>query len=165
MKNLIILFLAIFLQLFAAISLYANIYVLGIITAVIGTTFVLLLISKNVLKKRAQIYFSLVSSIFLLIIALDVANVLNLNYLLIAALLSIVLVSSPFTFKSKKQKTKIIKLVPKPKKLFALKSGKIYHKLDCSLVQKTKKQNIQIFDSSNDAKAKKLKACKMCLHQ
>jgi hypothetical protein len=165
MKNLFILFMAIFLQLFAAIALYANSYSIGIITAVLGTTLLLLIVSKNILSRVNQVYFSLTSLLFLIIIVLDILNMVTINYLIIAALFGLVLVSSPFAIKKKMLKTKIVKLIPKPKKVISLKTGKIYHKLDCPLVQKTKKQNIKIFDSSNDAKSKNLKACKMCLPQ
>ena len=168
MRSRFTLFLGFFLQLMGAVAFQLDNFIFGISISVLGITIVMISIASFSLKVPHIIYFSLVSLFYLVIIAIDgLLNLLSVNYLLVIALIALTMIQTPFSILKQRAKVKIIekKIKPKPSKVVALKNGKVYHRPNCPLIQRTKKKDLIIFDNAKQARQKKLKPCKMCLPQ
>lgn len=163
MRGVFVLFFGVFLQLLGSIALHFNQNFFGITSSVIGVTLFLIAITQSQIKQRIIIYFSLTSTIYLLIIVSNtIIQATKIPYLLFTALFFINLLLVLFSKVKRKIKVKKIIMTPE-KKVLTLKSGKIYHDENCSLIQRSKKANLNIYKTASLAKSKGFKPCKMCL--
>ncbi|MFT4261497.1 MAG: Ada metal-binding domain-containing protein [Candidatus Woesearchaeota archaeon] len=169
MKGIIIGFLGVFLQLVGAISFYNNANFFGLAISVIGATLVFIMIANFALKKSYQIFIVSSTLLFLVIITLDLLlDFVSFNYVFMVALLAIVLIMMPFSKLTKRKVIRTKKQVQKEvvnekeQMVIALKNGTIFHRLNCPLIQKSKKQNLIYFKSAKEAISKGYRPCKMC---
>ena len=140
MRDAFTLFLGFFLQLIGAIAFQLESYIFGVSISVLGITIIMVSIATFNIRTSYLIYFALVSLFYLVIITIDgLLGLLSINYVLAIILLALTMILTPFSIQKRKSKVKIItkKIEPKPSKVIALKTGKIFHKPDCSLVQRS----------------------------
>ena len=161
------------MQLMSALFLLFENTFFGLSLGVVGATLVLISLATFKIKKKLRTFYLLTTVLFLLLLAISITwGHLHLLYVLFIVLFSLCIILSPFS--ARKLKRKLPKTIvleqnnqekKETEKVFALKTGSIYHRADCPLIQKSKKKNLIVFESAKVARARGYRPCKMCLPQ